>query len=166
MRQSSTQQASRRALQLLLEELESRICPTSVCNANPTYAAECNYLNNLLPTSSVTVKAVQTGNWSNPATWGGKLPGNGDNVWIPNGITVTVDTKEPGALRSILDNGVLTFAPNVNTSLTVNTIVVGTDNNPSGLPQGELDVGTTANPIQSNVTASITFADLGPQSSV
>jgi hypothetical protein len=151
-------------MQIVLEELESRVCPTSVCNANPTYQTECNYLNNLVPQSAATVTAVQSGAWSNPATWGGRLPGNGDNVWIPNGVTVTVDTQEPGALRSILDNGVLTFAANVNTSLMVNTVVVGTDNNPTDLPEGELDIGTTANPIQSGVTATLTFADLGPQS--
>jgi hypothetical protein len=160
----STTRFSRRRTsnkRLRLEHLELRITPTTVCSANPTYEAECNYLSNLIPASMITDTAVKSGNWSNPATWSNGVPGNGANVWIPNGIKVTVDGQEPGALHSILDNGLLTFATNVNTSLLVDTIVVGTDNNPTGLPEGELDVGTTANPIQPNVTATITFADDG-----
>src|SRR5262249_10895825 len=96
----------------------------------------------------------------------GGLPGNGDNVWIPNGVSVTVDGQEPGALRSVLVNGLLTFAPDRNTSLLVNTVVVGTDDNPTGLPQGQLDIGTAAAPILPQYTASLIFADLGPQSAV
>jgi hypothetical protein len=151
---------------LRLEEFEPRTVPTTVCGANPVYEAECKYLVDLIPHSAITLTAQQSGNWSDTATWGGKLPGNGDNVWIPNGITVTVDGQEPGALRSILDNGVLTFAPDRNTSLLVNTVVVGTDDNPTGLPQGELDIGTASAPILPQYTASLTFADLGPRSSV
>src|SRR5579864_794981 len=104
---------TRGKIKLFLEELEPRVVPTTVCNANPTHAAECAYLNSLIPQSAITLTAKQSGNWSNPVTWGGRLPGNGDNMWIPNGITVTVDGKEPGSLRSILDNGTLQFATNV-----------------------------------------------------
>jgi len=143
------------------ERLEVRCTPTVVCNANPTYEAECNYLDNLITPSMITDTAVQSGNWSNPATWSNGVPGNGANVWIPNGRSVAVDGEEPGSLHSILDNGLLTFATNVNTSLLVDTIVVGTDNNPTNTPEGELDIGTTANPIQTGVTATITFADDG-----
>jgi hypothetical protein len=159
--------SKRRSLQILLEELEVRAVPAFVCAANPVYEAECNYFNALIPQSAITVTAVKSGNWSDPSTWStGRLPGNGDNVWIPNGTKVTVDGQEPGALRSILDNGVLTFATNLNTSLTVNTLVVGTTTNPSGVPQGELDIGTAANPIQPGVKAVLTFANLGPINSV
>jgi hypothetical protein len=114
----------------------------------------------LIPQNVISDTAVKSGNWSDPATWGGRLPGNDDNAWIPNGVTVTVDRQEPGALRSILDNGVLQFATNVNTSLLVDTIVVGTDD-ASGTPHGELDIGTLANPIQPGVRAVLTFADTG-----
>ena len=69
-------------------------------------------------------------------------------------------------MRSILDNGTLQFATNVNTSLTVDTVVVGTDNNPSGLPEGTLTIGTPAAPIQAGVTARLTFADDGPLGTV
>src|SRR5581483_12279028 len=99
---------------LRLENLEARLTPTTICNANPTYQAECNYLDNLIPSSMINDTAVQSGNWSNPATWSNGVPDNGANVWIPNGTTVTVDSQEPGSLHSILDNGLLTFATNVN----------------------------------------------------
>lgn len=144
---------------LNVEELESRLTPSSVCNANPTYQAECAYLDGLITPSSITDTAVTSGNWSDPATWSNGVPVAGATVWIPNGATVTVDGLETAPLRAILDNGVLTFAPNVNTSLLVNTLIVGTDNNPSGLPEGELDIGTQANPIQTGVTAQLLFAD-------
>src|SRR5262249_19204902 len=85
--------------------------------------------------------------------------------WIPNGIAVTVDGQEPGSLRSILDNGTLQFATNVNTALTVDTLVVGTDNNPTGKPEGVLTIGTAAAPIKAGVRAVLTFADDGPLSS-
>jgi hypothetical protein len=145
---------------LRLEQLELRCTPTVVCDANPTYSAECEYLKNLIPANAITDTAVKSGNWSDPTTWGGRLPGNGDNVWIPIGVTVTVDGQEPGALRSVLDNGLLQFANNVNTSLLVDTIVVGTDD-ANGNPHGELDIGTTAHPIQPGVKAVVTFADTG-----
>lgn len=142
---------------MYLEELERRDCPSAVCDANPTYQAECAYLDNLVPQSAITITAVQSGNWSNPATWGGRLPGKGDKVWIPNGVAVTVDGQQSPALLSILDNGILSFATNANTSLTVNTLVVGTDVNRA--PTGELDIGTASDPIQAGFSAQLIFAD-------
>ena len=38
-----------------------------------------------------TISTVQSGNWSNPATWGGKLPGPSDTPLISSGHTVTYD---------------------------------------------------------------------------
>ncbi|MDB2499859.1 G8 domain-containing protein, partial [bacterium] len=45
--------------------------------------------------------ATQSGNWSNSDTWGGSPPsGNEEDVVIPMGITVTLDTSdEVGELR-------------------------------------------------------------------
>lgn len=39
---------------------------------------------------AATLTAV-SGDWSNPATWGGVLPQSGDIVIIPEGVTVDVD---------------------------------------------------------------------------
>jgi hypothetical protein len=105
---------------------------------------------------------VQNGNWSNPSTWStGKVPAAFDTVWIPNGLSVSVDTTEVNPVRAILDNGLLQFATNVNTSLNVDTLVVGTDNNPTGVPEGTLTIGTAANPVQYGVTAKLTFTNTG-----
>lgn len=42
--------------------------------------------------SGATMSAQATGNWSNITTWsGGVVPGNGDSVIIPSGVTVTID---------------------------------------------------------------------------
>ena len=45
----------------------------------------------LSPTSARAVVAVASGNWSNPATWGGALPGGEYDVTIPEGFTVTLN---------------------------------------------------------------------------
>jgi hypothetical protein len=51
----------------------------------------------LLLLSSQVVAATRTsavsGNWSNPATWGGTVPVSGDNVIIASGTTVTITTN-------------------------------------------------------------------------
>ncbi|MGL5892417.1 MAG: G8 domain-containing protein [Bacteroidia bacterium] len=55
----------------------------------------------LLLAGSIQLKAVQkiavvnNGDWSNPLTWGGSLPGNNDTIIIPAGITVDVDINSP-----------------------------------------------------------------------
>lgn len=139
-----------------LELLEDRITPTAVCEATPTYQAECAYLDNLIPQSAITLRAVQSGNWSNPATWGGRLPTANDVVYIPNGDTVTVDSTNATAL-AILNNGLLNFATHANTQLTADTIVSGTDTNSPGTPQGEFDMGTAAKPIQAGYKANLVF---------
>lgn len=38
-----------------------------------------------------TVSTIQSGNWSDPATWGGKLPGSSDTPLISSGHTVNYD---------------------------------------------------------------------------
>jgi hypothetical protein len=139
-----------------LELLEDRITPTAVCEANPTYQAECAYLGNLIPQSAVTLTAMHSGNWSNAATWGGRTPTANDVVYIPHGDTVTVDNTSANAL-AVLNNGVLTFDPSTNTKLTVDTVVSGTDTHSPGNPQGELDIGTAAHPIQAGYTATLEF---------
>lgn len=52
---------------------------------------------------------AKSGLWSDPATWGGKVPGAGDTVEIPADLSVTLDVSPP-ALRGINVMGWLTFA--------------------------------------------------------
>ncbi|MEP0368891.1 MAG: T9SS type A sorting domain-containing protein [Cyclobacteriaceae bacterium] len=40
--------------------------------------------------SQADITAVQNGNWSTASTWGGSTPGNGDIIYIPSGISVTI----------------------------------------------------------------------------
>ncbi|KAF0238990.1 MAG: HYR domain-containing, partial [Prolixibacteraceae bacterium] len=53
--------------------------------------------------------AALSGNWSEPATWGGgAVPGSGDNVTIPAGITVNIDQNVTN-LASLTISGILQF---------------------------------------------------------
>lgn len=63
--------------------------------------------------NAATYTAVASGNWSDNATWGGSAPGNNltfDNIVIPAGITVTLNTDvdfDGGLLFSMQVNGEL-----------------------------------------------------------
>lgn len=126
----------------------------------------------LVPDSSMTYRSIASGNWSTAATWGhlqnngtfvsdGTTPGSGDNVLVSAGTSVTVDnvfnTKinaqgiaQRNALHAIRVDGTLQFATNVNTGLLVDTIIVE--------PKGTFLMGTAAQRIAANVTASVVFA--------
>ena len=90
--------------------------------------------------------------WSAAATWkGGKLPTAGANVQIPKGKTVTLDQALSVSLRTVRVDGTLKFAPDRDTSLLLDTMVV--------MPGGELIVGTDKAPIARDKRARIIFAD-------
>lgn len=101
-----------------------------------------------------TLVASQSGNWSDPATWNGRLPQAGDIVSIGSGLTVTYDVASTTMLDvvAIQSGGKLIFRTDVNTSLRVSTLLV--------MEGGELTVGTTANPVAATVTAQILFPDV------
>jgi G8 domain len=54
-------------------------------------------------------KGTRAKPWSNPATWGGTVPGQGDRVVIPSGASVKLDTNTP-ALGGLRVDGKLSFA--------------------------------------------------------
>jgi hypothetical protein len=55
---------------------------------------------------------INNGDWSNPLTWGGSLPGNNDTIVIPAGLTVVADINSPTYTNmQILILGTLTFDP-------------------------------------------------------
>jgi len=97
--------------------------------------------------------AVQSGNWSDTATWGGSRPNDNAIVSIPLGIVVTVDDIFTARMKLVTIDGELQFATNVNTELWTDTLVSNMT--------GRLEMGTAANPIARDVTARIVFADLG-----
>ncbi len=107
----------------------------------------------LVACSDVTDQAVMDGDWDDPNVWGGTLPGNLARVLIPHGVSVTLDHENPVVHRTIRVDGTLRFAPDKDTLLRVDTMVTA--------PGGQLEIGTAANPIASNVGARISFADTG-----
>jgi hypothetical protein len=75
-----------------------------------------------------TIGSVQSGKWSDPATWGGKVPGTTDTPLISPGHTVEYDltlTTVTGV--HIGSGGMLSFDPAKNTTLqtTANVVVEG-----------------------------------------
>jgi fibronectin type 3 domain-containing protein len=73
--------------------------------------------------AGANLTAVTSGLWSNPATWGGRLPVIGDSVLIPSGKTVTLDIMTAAAGILTIDPGAgLVYAPNLNVKLTVGTL--------------------------------------------
>ncbi len=104
-----------------------------------------------------TIVSVQSGNWSNPATWSlDRVPEAGDIVDINPGTTVTYDvndSSDSAPLNTVeVENGAtLTFSTTTRTQLNVVNLVV--------LQGGTLDIGTQANPIPANLTATVMWVD-------
>jgi hypothetical protein len=122
---------------------------------DPVLQAEHMDMLRLVPRSGATHRAVRDGRWSDPGTWqDGKLPGAGADVLVPQGKTVTVDKVLAVALRTVRADGKLDFAPDSDTCLIVDTLVVA--------PGGQLVMGTAASPIARSKRARIIFADRGP----
>ena len=122
---------------------------------NPTKQKEHLTLFELVRYDQVTHTALSSGDWSNPAIWeNGILPSNDSRVLIPHGIEVTVDGVISAQPFSVRIDGTLSFATNVNTQLSADTII--------GSAGSSIVVGTAANPIAANVTAKVLFTDGGP----
>jgi G8 domain len=85
--------------------------------------------------------------WSNPATWGGRLPQAGDAVVIPSGKTVLLDVSPP-ALRSLSINGALVFAEQ-DLSLSAGWIML----------HGRLAIGAQGRPFPNRATITLTASD-------
>jgi hypothetical protein len=109
----------------------------------------------LVSEREATDVAARDGAWSEGHTWSrGTVPAAGARVLIPAGRTVKVDGVRSEALRSVRVDGRLSFAPDRDTGLVVETMVVS--------PEGRLAIGTPDGPIGAAHTAGLTFADLGP----
>lgn len=122
----------------------------------------------LVPLSAVTNTALNSGSWlANQAdadptlpVWSNGVPKAGDNIYIPAGITVTLDGFEGGLtptgqptgalIRTVRVNGTLNFQADRNTSLFVDTIIV--------MPKGTFQMGSQQSPIQFNKQARVVFA--------
>ena len=78
---------------------------------------------NLVPLSAVTHTAEQDGLWSVASTWGGNLPDDGARVYIPSGVTVTVDGIFNTEIKTVRLDGTLMFRSDVDTELRVETLI-------------------------------------------
>lgn len=106
-----------------------------------------------LPTGQASSKAVAVVSghkmrWSDPATWGGRLPGAGQAVRIPSGARVVLDVSPP-AVGGLEVDGTLTFARKRNVELTAEWIMV----------HGTLRVGTKDRPFRKRAVITLTGND-------
>lgn len=109
----------------------------------------------LVNATTITHAAINSGAWSDPATWqGGQVPAAGAHVRIEPSVTVTVDGVLADPLEAILVGGVLDFDPSQDTHLRVDTLIIA--------PQGRLQIGSAAVPISAGVEARISIIDDGP----
>jgi hypothetical protein len=122
---------------------------------DPVLHAEHMDMLRLVARDEATHLAVRDGRWSDKDTWkDGKLPTADADVLVPRGLTVTVDEELAVSLRTVRVDGKLMFAPDRNTCLFVDTLVVP--------PGGQLVMGTVEAPIAPDHRARILFADRGP----
>jgi hypothetical protein len=71
---------------------------------------------------AVDITAVASGNWSDTNTWNSQtVPGINDDVDVPSGITVTVDTNE--IIQYVYDSGTVTMAPNSTLIVTMDSSI-------------------------------------------
>ena len=103
------------------------------------------------------VPSIQSGNWSDPATWGGQVPTANSIVRILEDHVVTITDTGSASYSTVVD-GKLAFATNVNTRLYVTNLQVMAGDMAMGTP-GVLEVGTAENPIAPDVTAEIVIAN-------
>ena len=88
--------------------------------------------------------------WSNPATWGGRVPQSGDAVTIPAGKVVLLDVSPP-PLQSLTIEGELVFDRR-DLDLTVGWIMLH--------GQGRLRIGTPAEPFTHRATITLNAPNL------
>ena len=108
----------------------------------------------LVALEDVTHRAVQAGDWSDPATWeNGLVPTQWAKVHIPEAVDVRVDGLISASMKTVRVDGTLNFANDVNTELKVDTLVTGS--------ASKLIIGTPEAPITPTVSAKLTIADDG-----
>jgi hypothetical protein len=110
-------------------------------------------------TSRPNVHSLQSGNWSSPSTWvGGQVP-TANHVAIIDATHVVTIADTSAVAYTIGVNGTLRFSPTVNTRLRVTNLMVMGNHGMTGMPVGYMEIGTSASPIASNVTAEVVFAN-------
>lgn len=117
--------------------------------------AEHEALLDLVPVEGATHVAILDGAWGDPKTWlGCEVPGPDARVWIMPGRTVTIDEVLGEPIATVRASGTLEFAPDHDTQLAVETLVVD--------PEGTFLMGTEHEPIAAGRTARVVILGAGP----
>jgi hypothetical protein len=104
--------------------------------------------------SEVTHRSVQSGLWSDPATWeGGRVPSSPDDfVLISSHTDVTLDVDGANTERTRVD-GTMRWATNKSITFKVNTFFVD--------PSGHLLIGSAQSPIPASLVDRVVITDRG-----
>ncbi|MDV3244792.1 MAG: G8 domain-containing protein [Nitrososphaerales archaeon] len=102
--------------------------------------------------------SVQSGSWSDPATWGSGIPMAGASVMVASGTTVTYDQATSPLLGNIDVRGNLVFSTKLSMVMTSANITVEQN--------AMLQVGTVSSPLPSWVTATLQMSALKEGASV
>ncbi len=92
--------------------------------------------------------AINGGSWFDASTWAnGRIPADGEDVYIPHGVSVVYDGVSDARLDRVAVDGGLHFAVDVDTKLVVDTLMTNSSS--------VLTIGTATNPIKAGVSAEI-----------
>jgi len=124
-------------------------------HSDPNKQAEHTALLDLLPIGDEDVTAVSNGSWFSSSTWNtGNIPSTGQDVRIPDGVTVTYDGVSNDRIGVIRVDGKLAFDTSVDSKLIVDSLLT--------MMGSELEIGTESNPISANNTVEIIIAPVTP----
>ena len=98
------------------------------------------------PAKPATPITGADGAWSNPATWGGKLPDANSSVTIPAGKTITLDSSVN--VRNVTVQGTLRWGDGDNLELKTNWIMVEGG--------GAFQIGSRGQPFLKRATITLT----------
>ncbi len=108
-------------------------------------------MHHTLDPAEATIIAQASGPWSQPASWGGALPGPADIVLIPEGIELVFATTSE--IQDLLVQGELRFDTQADSSLSVETLEIGMT--------GSLEIGSVAAPVSAQASVEIIFRSEG-----
>ncbi len=123
----------------------------AMVHMSPTMMREHMAVFDLVRIEDATHISMQSGDGTDPATWGGDSPVAGARVLVAPVHVVTVDAVVPHPLMTLRVESGLRFATHANTGLTVDTFVSGEDS--------VFEMGSGAAPIADGFTARIIIND-------
>nr|MBP6334873.1 hypothetical protein [Bacteroidia bacterium] len=92
------------------------------------------YLGSTLSAFGTLKTPALSGNWSNPLTWGGaSSPGSSDNITIPSGVVIVLDTDITVKELIVSANATINWVPGKRLTIQNNFTVHGTVNMNGGL---------------------------------